>query len=385
MMAFEFTTSGQIIFGNGTLAKVREIAPGLGRRALIVCGSGAVRLDPLFEHLQEGGVEWELFRVDHEPDIPTIESGLTLAKAAGCEMVISIGGGAVIDSGKAISALMTNSGALMEYLEVIGGGQKIAHQAAPMIALPTTAGTGSEVTRNAVIASPEHHVKVSMRSPLMIPAVAIIDPELTYSMPPAVTASTGMDALTQVIETYVSRKANPMTDTIAREGILRGATSLQAAYRDCSDKAAREDMALTSLFGGLGLANAGLGAVHGFAGPIGGMFKAPHGAICASLLPYVMKYNASVLEGMPEMAHVSERFREVACWLTGDPNAQVGDGVAWIEKLAADLNIPGLRAIGVKKEDFPLIIEKSKVSSSMQKNPVGLDEEILEAILNEAY
>ena len=384
-MAFEFATSDRIIFGKGAISKIEEIAPGFGRKALIVCGSGSVKLDPVTEVLESAHIAWESFRVTHEPDIPTIEAGLMQAKTVGCEFVIGFGGGSIIDSAKAISALMTNSGSLMDYLEVIGKGQKITHQAAPMIALPTTAGTGSEVTRNAVIASPEHHVKVSMRSPLMIPSVAIVDPALTYSMPPAVTASTGMDALTQVIEAYVSNKANPMTDAIAREGIRRGARSLLAAYRDGGNEAAREDMALTSLFGGLALANAGLGAVHGFAGPIGGMFHAAHGAICASLLPYVMKYNAQVIQGMPEMAQTSARFTEIAQWVTGDPDADMMDGVAWIEALAHDLNIPGLHAIGIKKSDFPLIIEKSKVSSSMQKNPVRLDEETLEAILTEAF
>ena len=384
-MTFEFATSDRIIFGQGAVSKIREIAPGFGRKGLIVCGSGSVPLDPMTDHLQAAGIEWEVFRVDHEPDIPTIEAGLDRAKTAECQFVIGFGGGSILDSAKAISALMTNSGSLMQYLEVIGNGQKIAHQAAPMIALPTTAGTGSEVTRNAVIASPEHHVKVSMRSPMMIPAVAIVDPELTYTMPSSVTASTGMDALTQVIEAYVSNKANPMTDAIAQEGIQRGARSLLAAFRDGSNAAAREDMALTSLFGGLALANAGLGAVHGFAGPIGGMFNAPHGAICASLLPYVMKYNALAIQGTPEMGHVSARFQDVARWVTGNSDAEILDGVEWIEELAHDLEIPGLHEIGIEKTDFPQIIEKSKVSSSMQKNPVRLDEMTLEAILTEAY
>lgn len=384
-MTFEFVTSDRIVFGKGAINKIREIASELGRKALIVCGSGSVSLEPLTQLLEAGGVAWEVFRVTHEPDIPTIEAGLVQVKSTECEFVIGFGGGSILDSAKAISALVTNSGSLMDYLEVIGKGRKISRRAAPMIALPTTAGTGSEVTENAVIASPEHHVKVSMRSPLMIPSVAIVDPELAYSMPPAVTASTGMDALTQVIEAFVSNKANPITDAIAREGIQRGARSLLAAYRDGSNAAAREDMALTSLFGGLALANAGLGAVHGFAGPIGGMFNAPHGAICASLLPYVMKYNAQVIQGLPEMTEVSARFRDVARWVTGDPKADMMDGVKWIEALAHDLEIPGLHEVGIEKSDFQQIIEKSKASSSMQKNPVRLDEEILEAILNEAY
>ena len=384
-MVFEFATAGRIIFGNGSLKKVGEIAPGFGRKALVVSGSGSVPLEPLLAVLEAAAVEPEIFRVGHEPDIPTIERGLALAKETGCEFVIGFGGGSSLDSAKAISALLTNTGELMDYLEVVGKGQKIANPAAPMIALPTTAGTGTEVTRNAVISSPEHHVKVSMRSPLMIPSVAIVDPELTLTMPPSVTASTGMDALTQVIEAYVSNRANTMTDVIAAEGIKRGARSLLAAYQNGHDLATREDMALTSLFGGLALANGGLGAVHGFAGPIGGMFQAAHGAICASLLPYVMKYNARVIQSLSGMDALLQRFRQVAAWVTGNPTASIDEGVKWLEDLAKSLQIPGLRDIGIERADFTRIIEKSKASSSMQKNPVKLDERILEAILDEAY
>ena len=384
-MGFEFATSGRIIFGNGSLNKVREIAPGFGRRALVVTGSGSVPLAPLMAVLDEAGVKADVFRVGREPDIPTIDRGRALAKETGSEFVIGFGGGSSLDSAKAISALLTNVGELMDYLEVVGKGQKIANPAAPMIALPTTAGTGTEVTRNAVISSPEHHVKFSMRSPLMIPKVAIVDPELTLTMPASVTASTGMDALTQVIEAYVSNRANPMTDVISAEGIRRGARSLLAAYQDGQNLAAREDMALTSLFGGLALANGGLGAVHGFAGPIGGMFQAAHGAICASLLPYVMKYNAQVVQSQPGMDALLQRFQQVAAWVTGKPNASIDEGVRWLAELAQALHVPSLHEIGIEKADFTRIIEKSKASSSMQKNPVKLDEQTLEAILTEAY
>ncbi|MBG0787755.1 MAG: iron-containing alcohol dehydrogenase [Anaerolineaceae bacterium] len=384
-MIFEFATAGRIIFGNGSLNLVGEIASGLGEKALVVTGSGSVQLEPLLDVLAGAGIETEIFRVGHEPDIPTIDRGLALAKEKGCTFVIGFGGGSSLDSAKAISALLTNQGELMDYLEVVGKGQKITHRAAPMIALPTTAGTGTEVTRNAVISSPEHQVKVSMRSPLMIPSVAIVDPELTLSMPPSVTASTGMDALTQVIEAYVSSRANPMTDIISAEGIQRGARSLLVAYQDGQDLTAREDMALTSLYGGLALANGGLGAVHGFAGPIGGLFQAAHGAICASLLPYVMKYNAQVLQSLPGMDAMLRRFQQVAAWVTGDPAATIDEGVGWLAELAKALQIPGLHEMGITRADFSRIIEKSKVSSSMQKNPVKLDEQTLEAILSEAF
>lgn len=384
-MGFEFATAHQIIFGNGTIVKVREFAPQFGQRALIVSGSGSVPVDGLLRMLNSVGITGTVFQVDAEPDVPMILAVLSRAKSEGCGFVIGFGGGSVLDAGKAIAAMLTNPGDLMDYLEVVGVGKEIPNPAAPMIALPTTAGTGTEVTRNAVITSPEHHVKVSMRSLKMIPTVAIVDPELTYSMPPSVTASTGMDALTQVIEGYVSNRTNPMTDMVCREGITRGARSLLKACNNGQDQGAREDMALTSLFGGLALANGGLGAVHGFAGPIGGMFSAPHGVICASLLPSVMKYNVKAsasLEGQPDL---QSRFQDIARWVTGDPNAKIEDGVAWIVDLADALDIPGLHALGIEKTDFPQIIEKSKVSSSMQKNPLRLDEVVLEAILEEAF
>jgi alcohol dehydrogenase class IV len=326
-----------------------------------------------------------VFQINGEPDVPMIIAGLNLAKTKKCEFVIGFGGGSVLDAGKAIAAMLTNPGELMDYLEVVGAGKEIPNPAAPMIALPTTAGTGTEVTRNAVITAPEHHVKVSMRALKMIPTVAIVDPELTYSMPPSVTASTGMDALTQVIEGYVSNRANPMTDMVCREGIIRGARSLLKAFKNGQDQDAREDMSLTSLFGGLALANGGLGAVHGFAGPIGGMFSAPHGVICASLLSSVMKYNVKASATLEVNSDLGSRYQDIARWVTDDPDASIEDGVAWIAVLATNLEIPGLRALGIERTDFPQIIEKSKVSSSMQKNPLRLDETILEAILAEAY
>ena len=209
------------------------------------------------------------------------------------------------------------SGELLDYVEIIGRGQALTKPSAPFIAIPTTAGTGSEVTRNAVLASPEHRVKVSLRSPLMLARVALVDPELTYDLPPALTASTGLDALTQLIEPFVCLRANPMTDGLCVEGMRRAARSLRVAFTDGQNKSAREDMAVASLFGGLALANAGLGAVHGFAGPIGGMFPAPHGAVCAALLPHVMTANIRALRQRAPGSEALRRYDKVARLLTG--------------------------------------------------------------------
>jgi alcohol dehydrogenase class IV len=391
-MRFEFATATRIIFGAGTLKEVGAIAAKMGSRALIVTGSSALRqapgkpdrARPLLDDLTAQGVESVTFVVPGEPTTHLVSEGTREAREADCDLVIGIGGGSVIDTGKAIAALLTNGGEPLDYLEVIGQGQPLTKPPAPYIAIPTTAGTGSEVTKNAVLASPEHRVKVSLRSNLTLPRLAVVDPELTYSMPPALTASTGLDALTQVIEPYVSNKANPLTDAICREGIRRGALSLRRAYEKGSDAVAREDMAITSLFGGLALANAKLGAVHGFAGPMGGMFHAPHGAICGQLLPHVMAVNVQALQKRGQGGDALRRYDEVAQLLIGTPRATAHDGVSWMQALCAALDVPPLSAHGVTEGDFPLIIEKAAKSSSMKGNPVKLTVEEMEEILKRA-
>ena len=223
--------------------------------------------------------------------------------------------------------MLANDGELLDYVEIIRRGQPLTKPSAPFIAIPTTAGTGSEVTRNAVLASPGHKVKVSLRSPLMHARVAVVDPELTYDLPPALTASTGMDALTQLIEPFVCNRANPLTDGLCVEGLRRAARSLRIAFSNGKDKDAREDMAVAGLFGGLALSNAGLGAVHGFAGPIGGSFPAPHGAICAALLPHVMAMNLRALRQRDPHGAALYRYEEAARWLAGDMKAKADDGI----------------------------------------------------------
>lgn len=311
-MNFEFATATKIIFGPGSLNEVGDIAIKTGKKALLVTGKGGAAPDRLIEIFSASKISWELVEVIGEPTIEEIEKFVVFARQKSCDYVVSFGGGSVIDTGKAISALITNPGDLMDYLEVIGRGKSIVNQAAPLIAIPTTAGTGSEVSRNAVLTVRDRKIKVSMRSPMMLARVALVDPELTYSLPPAITASTGMDALAQVLEPYVSRKANSLTDLYCVEGMIRASRSLFKAYTNGSDREAREDMAFTSLLGGLALANAGLGGVHGFAAPIGGMFEAPHGAVCARLLPLVVRANVDAIkERVPESSFLG-RYFEIA-------------------------------------------------------------------------
>ncbi len=334
--------------------------------------------------MTEQGVSYTAFTVSGEPTTETARQGTQQARQAGCDFVIGLGGGSVLDTGKAIAALLTNGGDPLDYLEVIGRGQPLTQPAAPYIAIPTTAGTGAEVTRNAVLGSPEHRVKVSLRSPLMLPRLALIDPDLTHTMPPSITASTGLDALTQVMEPYVSNKANPLTDALCLEGMRRAARSLRRAYENGADPSAREDMALASLFGGLALANAKLGAVHGFASPLGGMFDAPHGAVCAALLPHVLAVNVRALGERQPQSEFLQRYDKIAQLLTGHPNATAQDGVAWVQALCQDLQVPPLSTYGLTKADFPDLIAKAGRASSMGGNPIVLTPEELAEILDQA-
>jgi alcohol dehydrogenase class IV len=339
---------------------------------LVVTGGNPQRAGRILSNLSENSISAVLFSVAGEPEISKIESGVALAKKEQCDVVVGFGGGSVMDAAKAIAAMMTNEGELLDYLEVIGRGKNLTRRSAPVIAIPTTAGTGAEVTRNAVLASPEHKVKVSLRSPHMLPAMALVDPELTYDLPPDITASTGLDALTQLIEPYVCLRANPMTDGFCVDGIPRAARSLREAVFNGQNKSAREDMALASLYGGLALANAGLGAVHGFAGPIGGMFPAPHGAVCATLLPHVMAANLHALRERDAHSYAFSRYNRIASLLTNNPNATADAGVEWVRKLVAELPIPKLGAYGVREEHVADIVAKSANASSMKANPIVL-------------
>jgi len=383
-MRFEFATATRIVFGTGAISQAGAAVADLGQRVLLITTDSAELALPLRAQLEARHLPVTTLTVTGEPTVDLVAHGVQLARDAACDVLIGFGGGSVLDTGKAIAALLTNGGQPLDYLEVIGGGKPITQRSAPCIAIPTTAGTGAEVTRNAVLAAPAHRVKVSLRSPLMLPCLAIVDPELTYSVPPHVTASTGLDALTQVIEPYVSRGANPLTDALCREGMQRAARSLRRAYDCGSDAAAREDMSLVSLFGGLALADAKLGAAHGLAGPLGGMFPAPHGATCAALLPYVMDVNVRALTQRDRDNPACQRYAEVARFLTGSPQAQAADGVQWVQDLCRDLAVPPLRTYGLTEADFATVTENAARASSMQGNPLRLEPEELTEILQRA-
>jgi alcohol dehydrogenase class IV len=379
-MSFEFAAPGRIIFGEGKLSDAATLAAGMGTRALVVEGRSG-RAESLVRQLREQGTPTTTLRVASEPTVSLVEQGAAQARSERCDVVIALGGGSVTDAGKAIAALITNDAPLRDYLEVIGKGRPLTNRSAPLIAIPTTAGTGAEVTRNAVLMAEEERVKVSLRSSLMLPAVALIDPELTYSLPPAITASTGLDALTQCIEPFVSPNANPLSDAVAREGIRRAAGALRRVFRDGADVDARRDMAVASLCGGLALANAKLGAVHGFASPLGGMFPIPHGVACARLLPSVAAINMRALRARAPSSPALDRYDEVARIVTGNHAARAEEAAVWLEALVEELAVPRLTTYGVTNEDIIRVVAAARQASSMQGNPIVLtDDELTEAL-----
>ncbi len=397
---FEFATAGRIIFGNGVAQRIGDLGRELGQRALLAYGVTLEQCQDLRQRLEAAGVTIVLYPVTGEPSVESVQQGVTLAQQEGCDLVIGIGGGSAIDTGKAIAALATNPGEVLDYLEVVGRGQPLAHPPLPYLAVPTTAGTGAEVTRNAVLSAPAANateadaapprVKVSLRSPLMLPRLALVDPALTFSLPPEVTASTGMDALAQLIEPYVCNRPNPLVDAICLQGIPLAWQALPQAYHNGQDSAAREAMSLASLYGGLALANARLGAVHGFAGVLGGLYGAPHGVICARLLPPVTAFNLRALKERHRDHPAMWRYATVAELLAGsdptirDPRQHVSALVSRLDDLVEALHIPRLGQYGLQREHFPAIIQQAARASSMQGNPLVLTEAEMAEILERA-
>lgn len=376
-MPFEFATATRIVFGRGTVRQLPQIAQSQGQRVLVVTGRDTSRISPVLHSLESTGLTVTTFSIHSEPTLDEVRRGAEVARESQAQVVIGIGGGSAVDAGKAIAALARQPQDVLYYLEVVGQGHPLDAAPLPYIAVPTTAGTGAEVTRNAVISSPEHGVKASLRHASMLPAVALVDAELARDCPPHITAASGMDALTQCLEAYVSSRAQPMTDALCLAGIQRAVRSLEEAVTDGSDLDAREDMALAAMFSGIALANAGLGAVHGFAAPIGGSFRAPHGAVCAILLAHVWTANLAAITN----ADTHQRFQTAARLLTGDPAATAESALPWLRDLTARMHIHGLSTYGIRESHLEDIATKAAQASSMKGNPVTLPHETLVAIL----
>ena len=374
MSAFELAAPGRIVFGPGVVAQTGPALAALGaERLLLVTGKSARHADGLRASVKLPIVS---YAIPGEPTLDMVNEGQALARSEKCDAVVALGGGSAIDAGKAIAALATNNGDLLDYMEVVGRAMPLPHPGLPCIAIPTTAGTGAEVTKNSVLASPEARVKASLRSPHLLPALALVDPDLLDGIPRTILAQTGLDALSHLVESFVSIRANAFTLGLGREGMVRIARSLRPACEHGLTPERREDLAVASMFGGLCLANSGLGAVHGFAAPLGGMWKAPHGAVCAALLPHVMAANVAALsQRAPRSVHFA-RYREVNTLL-----ANGGDAARWVADLVAALAIPKLASMGVKRDEVSLLVEKAKAASSMRGNPIVLSDEELTGIV----
>jgi alcohol dehydrogenase class IV len=378
--AFDLALPRRVLFGPGRADELARLLPTLGQKMLLCTGS-----DPSRHRGVLGGVDpVAVATVSHEPTVDDVRTATQEARAAGADLVLAVGGGSVLDLGKAVAVLLGNGTDPLDHLEVVGRGLPVEQPSVPYVAVPTTAGTGAEATANATIRSPEHGIKASIRSPQMLAAVALVDPLLTLGCPAAVTASSGLDALTQCLEPYVSPRANPATDAIAGEALRRGARALRRAYEHGDDREAREEMALCSLFGGIALANAKLGAVHGFAGVVGGMIDAPHGAVCAALLAPVVEANVRALREREPDSLALRRYADVARLLTGRDDATVEDAVDWLRETVAALHVPPLGAVGLEPAQYAEVAEKAARSSSMQGNPVRLSEEELLGVLHTA-
>jgi alcohol dehydrogenase class IV len=385
MHPFDFITPTNILFGSGRIAELAAILRGSNiHQCLVVTGRSQRRVETVLRLLRSSGIKFNVFPIPTEPTLDLVRQGIKQAKDDHSDGVVAIGGGSALDAGKAITSLMGNEGDVLDFLEVIGHGKELSKPGAPLVTVPTTAGTGAEVTRNAVLFDPEHRMKVSLRSKWMVPDTALIDPELTFSLPAEQTVATGLDTLTQLIEPYVCNRANPLTDALCLHGLALVVRSLPRVFADGKDAEARGEMALASLLSGLALANAGLGVVHGFASPLGGMFDAPHGAICAALLPYGMQANISVLQHdaqrSPVVNETLDRYRTIAGKLTGRAGAEPEDGVQAVEALAASLRVEPLGHFGMRPEHADEVTEKALNASSMKRNPVALSKEELKRV-----
>jgi len=378
VVSFEFATSARLLFGPGKLAEVPAALRAQGvRRTLVATNLPGPGPDRLRSLLAAAGIESSVLFVEQEPTVDSVSAGRARTRREGCDAVVGLGGGSAMDTAKAVAALASNEGDLLDYLEVVGRGRSLQARPLPFVAVPTTAGSGAEVTRNAVIGVPAAKVKVSLRSPFLLPILSVLDPDLLDGLPRTVVAYSGLDAFSHLVEALVSSRANPLTDALAAEGLRHSARALRRAYASGLQADTREDLMLASLCGGLCLANGGLGAVHGFAAPLGGMLHAPHGALCAALLAPVMEVNLRALAERAPEHPARARYREIAEIVTGRHGAGADEGIAWVRDLCQELEVRGLGHHGLSAGEVPALVAKAKAASSMRGNPVQLSDEEL--------
>ena len=375
-LPFEFATPTRALFGSG---KIRETGSAIASsisRCVVFTGSHAERASELLDSLDRAGISHTTISTQGEPTFDAVRQFTAAAKSREPDGIIGMGGVSVLDTAKAVAMLIANGGDPLDYAEVIGAGKPVARKSLPFVAIPTTAGAGAEATKNAVLIDTTSGAKVSLRSHLMLPELVIIDPQTTISLPPGMTASTGMDALAQLIEPFVSVKASPLTDALCRVGIALVARSLERACADPSDLRAREDMSLAAWWSGMALANAGLGAVHGFAAALGGVSHAPHGLICARFLAPVCRANIAALRNEQPDHPTLLKYAEAARLLAGHHAATPDDLTERLTELTTRLPLQGLVDYGVDQLPQDHVINAARKSSSMKGNPTAWPDEI---------
>ena len=377
---FSFLTAGQIRFGRGTAKAATEDVARFGRSVLLVRGRAVSQVDDISTHLEQLGCSVNSVFAKGEPTCADVDAATKLGRAANVEVILAIGGGAVLDLGKAVAAMIPAQGNVIDYLEGIGGARPLTVDPLPCVAMSTTAGTGSEVTKNAVVGVPSAGRKVSLRDDRMLPRLAVIDPSFTVGTPASVTFSSGFDAVTQVIEPYLSIKANPLTDALSREAIPLGLTALAQLARE-EDEKARDQIAYVSLIGGIALANAGLGAVHGLAGVIGGRFSAPHGLICARLLGPVLRLNR---EAERAASGDDKRYSDIATWMSAAFDVPPLRAFEMLNSQLDDLALPRLGQWIEPGTDLRAISAEALTTSSIKSNALVLTVDQLTSAVEDA-
>lgn len=380
MQPFGFLTAGRIAFGRGTAAQAVAQTLLRGQRVLVVRGNSVAFADTAIAELMAAGAGVLPVRTAGEPDLAQLDACILAGRAHRADVVLAIGGGSAIDLGKAAAALIPAAHPPLTYLEVVGEGRALDTHPLPFIAVPTTSGTGAEVTKNAVIGVPAHGRKVSLRDDRMLADLAIIDPALSDGCPRDVTLASGLDAVTQVIEPYLSARANPLTDALCHDAIPRGLGAL-AALMQGEDPAARDDLAFTSLIGGIALANAGLGAVHGLAGVIGGRTGAPHGAVCGRLLAPVLRANR---DAMQHHGADLRRFQDIETWIKVALGGTNGCAFDLLDAQIDAWGLPYLTELGVAPAARAALATEAQRASSMAANCLPLSEETLTRIMTQA-
>ncbi|NGZ15211.1 iron-containing alcohol dehydrogenase [Vibrio aestuarianus] len=378
---FQFMTATRIIFGEGALPNSLSILNQYGYSVLLVSGKERERSRIITQYLNAQNMRYQHVAITGEPNITMVEETAILGRRFKPDMVVAIGGGSVIDMGKALAAIIPNQGNVYDYVEVVGRSVPLKTKPIPFIAIPTTASTGAEVTRNAVLKSGQDKVKVSLRSPDMLADVAIVDPALTYGTDMYTSGRGAMDAFTHLMEAYVCGEPNPLTDMVCEEGLRRLSRSILPACRK-DDKKARADLSFAAMLGGMAITNAKLGAAHGLASALGGKLEAPHSVITARLAPHVMYENIRSARKAKRKDLLS-RYEKIAQIVTGRNNVHVEDGILWVKMMLDKLQLPNLSQFGVCSTSFEKVADDALQSVAIKGNPLPLTQERLVYILNQ--